>query len=79
MAASNGFSSNYQSFSPGERLKPDMVISIVTGPLLIGILGAHTAYEGLIQLGLASEELFRGERLPTLNLASVAADAPHPE
>ena len=45
---------------------PSMVISIVTGPFLLGLLGAQAIAESLTQLGLASEELFRGERLPTL-------------
>lgn len=43
-----------------------MVISLMTGPLLVTLMGARALSEALTQLGLASEELFRGERLPTL-------------
>ena len=45
---------------------PSMVISLMTGPLLITLIGARALSDALTQLGLASEELFRGERLPIL-------------
>jgi len=41
-------------------------ISVVTLPLLGGIVLSRVAMAGLIQLGEASEELFRGDRLPLL-------------
>lgn len=44
-----------------------MVVSIVTGPFLVGLIGIRAIADGLTQLGLASEELFRGERLPILH------------
>ncbi|MBE7380769.1 MAG: hypothetical protein F6J95_005100 [Leptolyngbya sp. SIO1E4] len=43
-----------------------MVVSMVTGPFLVGLIGAQAIAESLTQLGLASEEFFRGERLPIL-------------
>ena len=41
-------------------------VSAVTVPLLGGLVFSRWAMEGLIQLGSASEELFRGDRLPLL-------------
>lgn len=46
----------------------DLIISALTLPILAGILGAQAAVDLLRQLGLISEELFRGERLPTLSM-----------
>lgn len=45
---------------------PGMVVSLMTGTLLMTLMGARTVSEVLTQVGLASEELFRGERLPNL-------------
>jgi hypothetical protein len=42
-------------------------VSLATVPLLLGILAAHSLAENLKELGQASEEIFRGERLPILN------------
>lgn len=45
----------------------DIFLTCATGPLLFGLLAAK-AIAGVIQdLGLASEEVFRGDRLPVLN------------
>ena len=51
------------SFSPA-----DVWLSLLTPPLLIGIVGLRSLAEALQQAGLASEELFRGDRLPTLTI-----------
>jgi hypothetical protein len=45
---------------------PSMVISLMTGPFLVALLGTRALAEVLTQVGIASEELFRGERLPIL-------------
>ncbi|NER81686.1 MAG: hypothetical protein F6K42_19420 [Leptolyngbya sp. SIO1D8] len=45
---------------------PNLVLSLVTGTFLLGLIGVRAVSEGLTQLGLASEEYFRGERLPIL-------------
>ncbi|HEY9890031.1 MAG TPA: hypothetical protein V6D02_16615 [Candidatus Obscuribacterales bacterium] len=45
---------------------PSMVISLMTGSLLVALLGTRALAEVFTQVGLASEELFRGERLPNL-------------
>jgi len=59
--------------SSNRHWSPDVVISVMTGPVLLGLLGARAIAEGLYQLGLASEELFRGERLPILHKYPVEA------
>lgn len=54
-----------------------MVLSMMTGPFVLGLIGAQAIAEGFTQLGLASEEFFRGERLPVLQTPpdETAADA----
>jgi len=53
-----------------------VVISLMTGPLLVTLMGARALAEALTQAGVASEELFRGERLPNLSNVPSPADAP---
>lgn len=45
---------------------PSVVVSLMTGSLLVALWGARALSDVLIQVGCASEELLRGERLPTL-------------
>ena len=45
-----------------------MAISLGTLPLIALVAAGHIVADGLIELGQASEELFRGERLPSLPL-----------
>ena len=54
-----------------------MVLSMMTGPVLLGLISAQAIAEGFTQIGLASEEFFRGERLPVLPTPpqEAAADA----
>ncbi|MBD2258539.1 hypothetical protein [Pseudanabaena sp. FACHB-2040] len=50
-------------------LKPaDLWLSLLTPPLLVGIVGIRSLADALQQVGLASEELFRGDRLPSLTI-----------
>lgn len=69
--AHDNFSENSQllklvSKQMNRHRSSSMVLSIMTGPFLAGLIGARAIAESLTQLGFASEELFRGERLPTL-------------
>ena len=41
-------------------------LSLVTGPCLLTVIGAQSLLETLVEVGKASEEVFRGERLPVL-------------
>ncbi len=43
-----------------------VVISLITGPFLITLMGVRTLADTLEQVGIVSEEVFRGVRLPTL-------------
>ena len=52
----------------------NMVISLMTGPLLVALVGTRACSDALTQVGLASEEVFRGERLPNLqNVSGLSA------
>ena len=42
--------------------------SVATPPILLGLLAGRTVFDAVQQLGLASEELFRGDRLPALTV-----------
>jgi len=48
----------------------DFAVSLSTLPVLILLTGGHALSDGLRQLGQASEELFRGDRLPSRPLLS---------
>ncbi len=43
-------------------------LSIATSPFLFGLMAWESLTETLIELGQASEEVFRGDRLPVLHL-----------
>lgn len=63
----------------GEMLKQlnissESLIAWLTLPALIGLVGGKALADGLESLGQASEEVFRGDRLPLLHFP-VAGDA----
>ncbi len=45
----------------------DFVLSLITLPLLGGLLAAKATAEFVSSIGIESEEVFRGSRLPVLN------------
>lgn len=45
----------------------NLVLSLVTLPLLGGLLAAKATAEFVSSIGIESEEVFRGSRLPVLN------------
>jgi hypothetical protein len=49
-------------------MTPKVLLSLTTVPLLIGIKVLENIGENLIELGKASEEIFRGDRLPVLEV-----------
>lgn len=57
----------------------DLWLSLLTPPLLVGMVGLRTLADVLQQLGLASEELFRGDRLPSLTIAEPPTAQATPE
>lgn len=45
----------------------DFLLSLATGPLLLGVISTQAVFSWLADIGVASEELFRGDRLPVLH------------
>lgn len=45
----------------------DLVLSLIALPLLGGLLAAKATAEFVSSIGIESEEVFRGSRLPMLN------------
>lgn len=43
-----------------------LMVGLASAPLLIALVSSRAAAHSLIQLGVSSEELFRGDRLPPL-------------
>ncbi|NET31258.1 MAG: hypothetical protein F6K19_04570 [Cyanothece sp. SIO1E1] len=60
--------------APGCQSLPELLVSAAVGPLLLGILGSRGLAELMQQIGQASEEIFRGDRLPVLKLPNSSAD-----
>ena len=44
-----------------------LYLSVATFPVLVGLFAANALAQGLQEMGEASEEIFRGDRLPILN------------
>ena len=44
-------------------------VSLATMPLLVGVMGGQAIASSLQALGVLSEEIFRGDRLPLLDLS----------
>ncbi|HZG39450.1 MAG TPA: hypothetical protein VEZ50_12280 [Nodosilinea sp.] len=61
---------------PVTRRSAEVVVGLLVPPVLLGILVARTLADGLTQLGLSSEQLFAGQRLPTLNMPPTASERP---
>ena len=63
------------SFTTAASADPSKVfISLATTPILLGLVLGRSLAETIQQVGLASEEIFRGDRLPVLNVTDAAAD-----
>ncbi len=56
------------SVSSAPVVSPSLLVSIAATPWLVTIITLNAASGLLEQLGLASEEIFRGDRLPVLHL-----------
>ncbi len=52
-------------------MNPQVCLSFVTFPLLVGLSLSRPLTEGIIELGKLSEEVFRGDRLPILPFPEV--------
>ncbi len=62
-------------FSIALPLPTDIAISLVTLPMLAAVVSSQLLAHTLQQIGDSSEELFRGDRLPSLPLLRATAKA----
>ncbi len=53
--------------SPKLPVPSDILLSLVALPMLGGLVVAKAAAEFVASIGIESEEVFRGSRLPVLN------------
>ncbi|MEG4034527.1 hypothetical protein [Microcoleus sp. w1-18aA5] len=53
--------------SPKLPVPSDILLSLVALPMLGGLVAAKAAAEFVASIGVESEEVFRGSRLPVLN------------
>ena len=53
--------------SPKLSVPSDILLSLVALPMLGGLVVAKAAAEFVASIGVESEEVFRGSRLPVLN------------
>lgn len=60
------------------RVPSEILVGLLMPPVLLGILAARALADGLTQAGLASEQLFAGERLPNLNVSPASPDRSDP-
>jgi hypothetical protein len=56
-------------------VSPSILVSLAATPWLAAIVSARMAGEFIEQLGLASEEVFRGDRLPVLHFPDGLSDS----
>ncbi|PZV02597.1 MAG: hypothetical protein DCF32_14905 [Leptolyngbya sp.] len=74
-------SSRPSASAPVNRQSAEVAVGLLVPPVLLGILATRALADGLTQLGLASEQIFAGDRLPNLNIPPVAPEiaTPAPE
>jgi hypothetical protein len=57
-------------------ISSDPLIAAIAVPMLLGLVGSRAIAHGLQRLGQASEEMFRGDRLPVLQFPLVTDSDP---
>lgn len=62
--------------NPTSWVPPQILLSVATVPLLVALVSSKALAEGVRELGLLSEEIFRGDRLPVLNFPSATQANP---
>ncbi|KAM3090215.1 hypothetical protein ACKFKG_30690 [Phormidesmis sp. 146-35] len=74
--------SSSQSNSSGDeqgllnlKINPEVLLGLATLPVLVGLVGVNAIAQSVQELGMLSEEIFRGDRLPVLNLSD-SSDKP---
>jgi len=53
------------------------MLSLATGPLLLTVLGAKAMTQLMQEVGQMSEEVFRGDRLPILDVSLSQSSQPN--
>jgi hypothetical protein len=56
------------------NIPQDVILQIGTGAVLVALLGSKALSETLQAISQASEEVFRGDRLPLLNPVETESD-----
>lgn len=51
------------------KVPTDLLLSLGTIPLLLALVGSRAVAEAMKDLGQASEEILRGDRLPPLKIS----------
>ena len=62
------------AYLSGSGIGTEFLLSLATGPLLLGVLGAQAVFSWLQAAGLSSEEVFRGDRLPVLHFPDCGSE-----
>ncbi|MFB2896227.1 hypothetical protein ACE1CI_25230 [Aerosakkonemataceae cyanobacterium BLCC-F50] len=60
--------------TPEATFPVEIIVSLATAPLLLGVLCGKASLKFLQALGEASEEVFRGDRLPVLQFPKVESE-----
>ncbi|MBD2114364.1 MULTISPECIES: hypothetical protein [unclassified Nodosilinea] len=71
-------SSRRSDSAPVNRQSAEVAVGLLVPPVLLGILVTRALADGLTQLGLVSEQLFAGDRLPNLKMPLGAPDIATP-
>ncbi|MGC1395012.1 MAG: hypothetical protein WA828_12095 [Coleofasciculaceae cyanobacterium] len=58
----------------GLPIPTDFLLSLATGPLLLGVVSLEAVFRGIQTSGINSEEVFRGDRLPLLHFPPADID-----
>lgn len=51
-------------------IDPEILVGLAVVPVLVGMVGVRAIADGLQELGSLSEEIFRGDRLPVLDVST---------
>lgn len=54
------------------KVPTEILLSLSTVPLLLALVGSQALAKAMKEVGQASEEIFRGDRLPILKLSTPA-------
>jgi hypothetical protein len=55
---------------PNSKLPTEILLSLGTVPVLLVLVGSKALANAIKDMGQASEEIFRGDRLPVLKLSN---------